>query len=518
MKRSFLLMAVIFFATTLHAQEGIGVDAGTSPSAPPIASSPESSVLLKAIAEAKSELEALEVEWATENEGLGRDIRDQTAKIFEASGLEMELRSKLEDLGKEFEEKEFSRFELEMNREALKDKSDAVASEIRNQIIDLKDRFTTGVFALESPSFCKELSSKIDQDEWEEEKELLFLLDRFDLVLEATETSTRFMTPVQVVANNRIIDNAEVLRLGLVDSYFIQGSYAGRLVHDEATGEIPEGITEGLTSDESHWVSKFVTAPEAGGVLPVDVSGGAGFASLAAEDTLKEWFEKGGSFMWGLVALACFSLVMIVERSIVLFIRSRGVQKSIDLVMADVQRGNLDQAMLTAKKLDNSVGVVMLAALENRNQSDEVIESAIEDSIMKVTPVYRSRLAMIALCAAVAPLMGLLGTVTGMIGTFQNLVIFGAGDPRNLAGGISEALITTQAGLYIAIPSLLMRGILGSFAESAVGKIESGAMSVMIEILKIREGKTFEEGSSGEGDLSESSSGVGSSQEKIIKR
>ena len=105
---------------------------------------------------------------------------------------------------------------------------------------------------------------------------------------------------------------------------------------------------------------------------------------------------------------------------------------------------------------------------------------------MTVAPIYRSRLAMIALCAAVAPLMGLLGTVTGMIGTFQNLVIFGASDPRNLAGGISEALITTQGGLYVAIPSLLMRGILGSIAEKSVGKIESGAMSALIEILKIR--------------------------------
>ena len=82
--------------------------------------------------------------------------------------------------------------------------------------------------------------------------------------------------------------------------------------------------------------------------------------------------------------------------------------------------------------------------------------------------------------------MGLLGTVTGMIGTFQNLVIFGASDPRNLAGGISEALITTQGGLYVAIPSLLMRGILGSIAEKSVGKIESGAMSALIEILKMR--------------------------------
>ena len=190
--------------------------------------------------------------------------------------------------------------------------------------------------------------------------------------------------------------------------------------------------------------------------------------------------------MWGLVALATFSLLMIFERALVLFIKSMGIQASVDKVLKPLQNGDIETAIQKARGLNNPVGTVMLAALENSDQPEEIIESSIEDAMMTVAPIYRSRLAMIALCAAVAPLMGLLGTVTGMIGTFQNLVIFGASDPRNLAGGISEALITTQGGLYVAIPSLLMRGILGSIAEKSVGKIESGAMSALIEILKMR--------------------------------
>jgi biopolymer transport protein ExbB len=83
--------------------------------------------------------------------------------------------------------------------------------------------------------------------------------------------------------------------------------------------------------------------------------------------------------------------------------------------------------------------------------------------------------------------MGLFGTVTGMISTFKMVTLFGTSDPRFMAGGISEALITTKTGLMIAIPSLLMRGVLGAVADSAVGKLEAGALALVIELVKFQE-------------------------------
>ena len=79
-------------------------------------------------------------------------------------------------------------------------------------------------------------------------------------------------------------------------------------------------------------------------------------------------------------------------------------------------------------------------------------------------------------------MIGLLGTVTGMISTFKALVVFGASDPANLAGGISEALITTQAGLLVAVPALLMRGLLGALSDSALSKLEGRAMSLVLAL------------------------------------
>ena len=115
------------------------------------------------------------------------------------------------------------------------------------------------------------------------------------------------------------------------------------------------------------------------------------------------------------------------------------------------------------------------------------MEDAVQEALLHHAPSFQARLSFIALCAAIAPLFGLLGTVTGMITTFKMVTLFGTSDPRFMAGGISEALITTEAGLWIAIPSLLMRGILGSMADGALGRLEAGALSVVIALAKPEE-------------------------------
>ena len=81
--------------------------------------------------------------------------------------------------------------------------------------------------------------------------------------------------------------------------------------------------------------------------------------------------------------------------------------------------------------------------------------------------------------AAVAPLLGLLGTVTGMIGTFDVITQFGTGDPKMLSGGISEALVTTQMGLIVAIPMLLLGNLLGARATTLLDQVERGTMRLV---------------------------------------
>ncbi|MBN1417560.1 MAG: MotA/TolQ/ExbB proton channel family protein [Planctomycetes bacterium] len=227
--------------------------------------------------------------------------------------------------------------------------------------------------------------------------------------------------------------------------------------------------------------------PGQGGWLPSDVTGGAGLATLQARDSLVTWFEKGGVWMWALLALAITAALLIIERSIVLAIRSFGLRKHIGNVLAQVERGQIEEARAYCERTGGAAGAVLSAALAHQDKDRSVMEDAVQESLLHHTPKYLARLSFISLCAAVAPLLGLLGTVTGMISTFKMVTLFGTSDPRFMAGGISEALITTEAGLRVAIPALLLRGILGALADRSIGRLEAGAMSVILALLRRRE-------------------------------
>ncbi len=133
----------------------------------------------------------------------------------------------------------------------------------------------------------------------------------------------------------------------------------------------------------------------------------------------------------------------------------------------------LVQLSLTGKKMnaqmnsstavgDNPLGRVFLAAEQKKAEDTENLELVLDEAITREVPVLEKGLSMIKLLAAVAPLLGLLGTVTGMIATFQSISLFGTGDPKLMASGISQALVTTMLGLCVAIPLLFLHSLVAS--------------------------------------------------------
>ena len=109
----------------------------------------------------------------------------------------------------------------------------------------------------------------------------------------------------------------------------------------------------------------------------------------------------------------------------------------------------------------------------------EELESQLEDILAKATPPLEKNLSVIKLLAAVAPLLGLLGTVIGMIDTFQAITLFGTGDPKLMAGGISQALVTTMLGLIAAVPLLFVHNILDSRSRSISQVYEEQAIGLL---------------------------------------
>jgi len=122
----------------------------------------------------------------------------------------------------------------------------------------------------------------------------------------------------------------------------------------------------------------------------------------------------------------------------------------------------------SAASTDNPLGRVFIAAEQNQTGDAENLELILDEAITREIPVLEKGLSMIKLLAAVAPLLGLLGTVTGMIATFQSISLFGTGDPKLMASGISQALVTTMLGLCVAIPLLFLHSLVASRSRTLV--------------------------------------------------
>jgi len=134
----------------------------------------------------------------------------------------------------------------------------------------------------------------------------------------------------------------------------------------------------------------------------------------------------------------------------------------------------------------NALGRVMMAYEGSQNKDADTVELKLDEAILRESPKFEFGLNILKLLAGVAPLLGLLGTVTGMIQTFQAMMIYGTGDPQLMAGGISVALVTTMLGLYAAIPLLVLHSFCASIARSIQGTLEEQSAGIVARHVETR--------------------------------
>lgn len=194
---------------------------------------------------------------------------------------------------------------------------------------------------------------------------------------------------------------------------------------------------------------------------------------------LKEKLESGGAVGYIIIILGFVGLgIAFIRYSL---IRSFNVldESGIRQVVLKIQSGDLESAKsILGSQSSNPLTRFVEKLISSRHKSDEVYEAIVIGEISRVQSKVSKYGPYLIVLAAVAPLLGLLGTVTGMIGTFDMITIHGTGNPKLLSGGIKEALVTTQMGLIVAIPCILAGNYLSSRALKVVSKFEEVASTL----------------------------------------
>ena len=196
----------------------------------------------------------------------------------------------------------------------------------------------------------------------------------------------------------------------------------------------------------------------------VDPSRGALLGLLVQTPSLQERIDQGGLVGYVIIVLLVLGIALALMRIV-----------SLSLTAAKVSA----QKTSSAANVNNPLGRIMQAYEQNRGMDVENLQLKLDDAILKELPNLERGLSTIKVLAAISPMLGLLGTVTGMIETFQAITLFGTGDPKMMAGGISQALITTVLGLVAAIPLILLHSIASGRSKAVIEVLEEQSAGIV---------------------------------------
>jgi biopolymer transport protein ExbB len=200
--------------------------------------------------------------------------------------------------------------------------------------------------------------------------------------------------------------------------------------------------------------------------------------ALASQDeTLWEHIQKGGIWIWPILFFAFLATITAVFKVFEIYSVKMPRPGSLHDILKALNDGDKAKAMELAKAVQGPAQGMLVDAVEHSDENKELVEEVMYERMLEVQPRLERLLPFIAVTAATAPLMGLLGTVTGMINTFKLITIFGTGDAKQLSSGISEALVTTEFGLIVAIPALIMHALLNRRAQGVMANMERMAVA-----------------------------------------
>jgi biopolymer transport protein ExbB len=304
-------------------------------------------------------------------------------------------------------------------------------------------------------AFLGDIAERKQQPTIEEIRQVWLALQQ-----EMTESAKvkQFMQPV--ITAQGIFEEQQVTRIGPF-SAFSDGQFlrylpeTGNLV---ALGRQPVDRLQKVAA-------KFESA-DAGSIeaVVIDPTRGAIMALLVQAPDLKERIQQGGWIGYLILLIGIIGLLIALQRFVSLTVMGQGVAKQQKDTTADTK---------------NPLGRILSVYSDVLINDIETLTLKLDEAILREVPKIERGLITLAILAAIAPMLGLLGTVSGMIETFQSITLFGTGDPKLMSSGISQALVTTELGLAVAIPLLLIHSLLSGKSNRLVQLLDEESAALI---------------------------------------
>ncbi|MFO0982627.1 MAG: MotA/TolQ/ExbB proton channel family protein [Planctomycetota bacterium] len=280
-----------------------------------------------------------------------------------------------------------------------------------------------------------------------------------------------------------VVEPARMLRAGMICTAYRTLS-SGRIGEVFAAPPPASGyrFSEALPDwARAVWQRAFEAAPAASAALelPIDVTQQLTPDRRQSQRTLLELLRAGGLTMIPLSMVAVVAVLVMLERAITLGVWAGSSERAIEAVLEHCRHGRVQQAAALSRRGRGTVLRALAAALREHTLGRAQMQEAVVEAVLQDTPKLERCLPLLAVLAGVSPMLGLLGTVTGMITTFDMIRLFGSGDPKVMAGGVSEALVATASGLVIAIPILLLHSWSSGRADRILADTERHATALI---------------------------------------
>jgi len=399
--------------------------------------------------------------------------KEQQVKLLnemKAARVAEEKRSEV--LEKQFEDNEILRSELEEKLQQRLGSLKELFGVLQQVSNDTRGQFSQSLTQRQFverdiflQNFADKMGSTTELPALEEIEQLWFELQR-----EMTESGKVVRYNTHIVNKEGIEQDASLIRIGLFNlvsngKYYQYIPETGRVI--EYPRQPDQRYLQGaqqLSNKNNTQISSFTLDPSRGQLLGL----------LVQTPDWRERIEQGGEIAYIILGLGMLAVLIALERLLTLSLTHLRVSF---------------QARRVNKPGNNALGRIIKKYQQNSHLDNETLELKLGEQVLKESLQVNRRIAFIKIIAVVSPLLGLLGTVTGMIITFQGITLFGAGDPKLMSGGISQALVTTVLGLAVAIPAILLHAMAQGKAKMISEVLEQQAMGLVAEQAEARVSK-----------------------------